>query len=64
MRAICRVSVTVFGKGIVSHVLSIAQMIGVFDGNLEIRVKLGELCYWGMDLCVLGGGGLGRSLGD
>ena len=69
MRAICRVPVTVFGKGIVSHVLSIAQMIGVFEGNCEIRVKLGELCFWGMDLCVLGGrwggsGGLVWGCGD
>ena len=38
IRAICRVSVTVFGKGIVCHVLSIAQMIGVFDGRF---VKFG-----------------------
>ena len=47
MRAICRVSVTVFGKGIVSHVLSIAQMIGVSEENFEIRVKLGGFCGWG-----------------
>ena len=63
MPAICRFSVTVFGKGIVCHVLSIAQMIGVFGENFEIRVKLGELCFWGMDLCVLGGRG-GAGFGD
>jgi len=50
MRAICRFSVTVFGKGIVSHVVSIAQMIGVSEENFEIRVKLGGLCFLGTDL--------------
>ena len=48
MPAIRRVSVTVFGKVIVCHVASIAQMIGVFEEICENRVKLG-------DLCVLGG---------
>lgn len=46
---------TVFGKGIVCHALSIAQMIGVFEEICENRVKLGELCFWGVDLCVMGG---------
>lgn len=50
IRAICRVSVTFFGKGIVCHALSIAQMIGVFEEICEIRVKLGGLCFLGTDL--------------
>ena len=32
-------------------------MIGDFGEICENRVKLGELCLWGMDLCVMGGVG-------